>query len=149
MMTQMDQTTTKGSDTHKDTHHISQSICMHLGKPCPAVARMLSALASALHRARPVTADEFELCGESLLDGCARHCPARFIASHARIRVFCDVTDASETEALNLFADTLFHPNSPAFAATKLEQHPCAMGQALPSSPPRSLPSPLSQRPAA
>ncbi|UWS80127.1 hypothetical protein N1037_03615 [Phaeobacter sp. G2] len=125
-MTPMDQTTTK------ETHHFSQSICMHLGKPCPALTRMLTALAGALDKARPVTSAEFELCGDSLLDGCARHCPARFIASHDRIRVFCDVSEAADTATLDLFADTLFQPDSRAFSTTKLHQPPCAMGEALP-----------------
>lgn len=125
MMTPMDHKTTE------QTHHFSQSICMHHGAPCPALARMLTALAGAVDKARPVTTAEFELCGESLLDGCARHCPARFIATHDRIRVFCDVTDTTETQALDRFADSLFQPNSPAFSAAKLERRPCAMGEAL------------------
>ena len=128
-MTPMDQTTTK------DTHHISQSICMHQGSACPALTRMLTALAGALDKARPVTTPEFELCGESLLDGCARHCPARFIATHERIRVFCDVTEAADTKALDLLADSLFQSDSRAFATAKPSPRPCAMGEALPKPP--------------
>ncbi|MEP4036985.1 hypothetical protein [Pseudophaeobacter sp.] len=129
MMTQTDQTTTK------DTHHFSQSICMHQGTTCPALARMLTALAGAVDKARPVTTEEFELCGESLLDGCARHCPARFIASHNRIRVFCDVTVTTDTKALDQLADTLFQADSRAFSVAKPGPRPCAMGEAIPKPP--------------
>jgi len=96
------------------------------------LTRMLTALAGAVDMARPVTTEEFELCGESLLDGCARYCPARFIASHDRIRVFCDVTEATEIKALDLLADTLFQADSRAFAAAKPGPRPCAMGEAIP-----------------
>lgn len=118
-----------------ETHHFSQSICMHQGSSCPALSRMLRALAAAVDKARPVTAPEFELCGESLLDGCARHCPARFVATHDRIRVFCDVRAAADTLSLDRFADSLFQPNAGAFSAAMLEHPPCAMGEAIPMLP--------------
>ncbi len=119
----------------KETHHFSQSICMHLGAPCPALSRMLAALAGAVDKARPVTTPDFELCGESLLDGCARHCPARFIATHDRIRVYCDVEAATDSKALELFADSLFQPDAQGFSGTQLDHRPCAMGQAIPRLP--------------
>ena len=75
------------------SHEFVSTTCMHLGRPCPAAQRMLKALAQALDSARPLTQDDFEISGESRLDGCEKACPARFAANHSRIRVFCDVID--------------------------------------------------------
>jgi hypothetical protein len=38
-----------------DTDHLSQTTCMHLGAPCPALTKMLQALAAALSKARRLT----------------------------------------------------------------------------------------------
>ncbi|MEP2717973.1 hypothetical protein [Pseudophaeobacter sp.] len=119
-----------GADSQpRPDHHVSQSICMHLGSPCPSLARMLEALSGALDKARDVTEADFQICGESRLDGCDRHCPAQYVASHDRIRVFCDVSKEADTEALNLFADALFSPVSSGIAAAVIAQRPCAIGE--------------------
>ena len=129
----------------KETHYFSQSICMHQGAPCPALARMLTALAGAVNKARPVTAPEFEMCGESLLDGCARHCPARFIATHDRIRVFCDVSEETDTKSLDLFADSLFQAGAGSPSTVALSPPPCAMGEAIPKRPTPNPGMPMTQ----
>ena len=77
------------------THDFVATTCLHLGRPCPAAERMLRALADALAQARGVTREDFEMTGESQLDGCEKACPARFAARHDRIRVFCDVAGVS------------------------------------------------------
>lgn len=114
------------------THQFSETTCTHLGGPCPAMARMLRALATALDKARPVTEGDFEICGESILDGCPRQCPARFFATHDRIRVFCDVSPKADRGTLDLFADALLSPTSLGFPADQISAYPCALGEALP-----------------
>lgn len=124
------------------THHFSETTCTHLGAPCPALAKMLQALARALSQARPVTQDDFEICGQSTLDGCPRQCPARFFATHDRIRVFCDVSATAARGPLDQFADTLLSPTSEGFPASQIQEYPCALGEALPKPPPSSKPAP-------
>ena len=111
----------------------SQSLCLHTGGPCPALARMVTALTGALDKARPVTTPEFELSGESKLEGCPRTCDARFVASHHRIRVFCDVPPAAEISALDRFADAFLAPAQTDFplVASTLPHRPCALAQVL------------------
>ena len=114
------------------THHFSETTCRHIGGPCPAMTRMLRALAGALDKARPVTQEDFEICGESILDGCSRECPARFFATHDRIRVFCDVSAEADRRKLDQFADALLSPRSTGFPAGQTATYPCALGEALP-----------------
>jgi predicted metal-binding protein len=116
----------------EDTDHLSQTTCMHLGAPCPALTKMLQTLAAALSKARGLTDADFEFSGDSVLGGCARHCPARFVATHDRIRVFCDVTPAADTAELDLFADTLLMAAGPGSAITGIKQRPCAFGEVRP-----------------
>ena len=116
----------------EETHHLSQTTCMHLGTHCPALTRMLQALATAMTKASALTDADFAFSGESFLDGCNRRCPARFVASHARIRVFCDVTPDADTAELDLFADTLLLSASPGSPASRIKQRPCAFGEVLP-----------------
>ncbi|MCD9148103.1 hypothetical protein [Pseudophaeobacter flagellatus] len=124
---------TPGDIGQSHVHRISQSLCLHTGTSCPALARMVTALTGALDKARPVTTPDFELCGESKLEGCPRTCAARFVASHHRIRVFCDVPPAAETSALDRFADALLVPSQEAFplVASTLPHRPCALAQVL------------------
>ncbi|WP_083100612.1 hypothetical protein [Pseudophaeobacter leonis] len=122
-----------------DSDHLSQTTCMHLGAPCPALTKMLQTLAHALSKARTVTDADFEVSGDSVLGGCARHCPARFVATHDRVRVFCDVTPAADTAELDLFADTLLMTAGPGSPTTGITQRPCAFGEVRPQ--PRHQPS--------
>lgn len=114
------------------THHFSETTCTHIGSPCPAMGEMLRALAGALNTARLVTDEDFEICGESSLNGCPRQCPARFFATHDRIRVFCDVNAEADQSKLDLFADALLSPRSMGFPATQVTAYPCALGEAVP-----------------
>lgn len=114
------------------THYMSQTSCIHMGGTCPALARMLETLTAALNKARPVTTDDFEICGESKLDGCQRNCPARFFAAHDRIRVFCDVSQSAEREDLDHFADMLMDPRQIAKPAIAIQERPCAFGEVRP-----------------
>ena len=122
--------------TTPSTHDIVATTCLHLGRPCPAAERMLRALAGALDKARSVTRDDFEITGESRLDGCEKACPARFTARHDRIRVFCDVASATDMAALDRFADTMLSPTAlPAavFCTVRdVTELPRAFGEARP-----------------
>ena len=122
----------------EQTHDFVATTCLHLGRPCPAAERMLRALAGALDRARGVTQEDFEISGESQLDGCEKACPARFAASHDRIRVFCDVSATTETETLDRFADAMLSPDMIALHASSSAEVPRAFGEARPISLPRA-----------
>lgn len=113
------------------THFFSETICTHTNSPCPAMGKMLRALAGALDKARPTTQEDFEISGESRLDGCSRQCAARFFASHERIRVFCDVNAEADQNRLDQFADMLLSPTSSGLPASGLNPYPCALGEAL------------------
>lgn len=118
-------------ETHM-THDFVATTCMHLGRPCPAAERMLRALAGALDKARHVTQEDFEITGDSQLDGCEKACPARFAARHDRIRVFCDVAPATETADLDRFADAMLSPVLAGVGLTSAEAMPRAFGEARP-----------------
>jgi len=122
------------------THDFVATTCLHLGRPCPAAERMLRALAGALDKARGVTREDFEISGESQLDGCEKACPARFAASHDRIRVFCDVTPATETETLDRFADAMLSPDVMHVGAASVAEMPRAFGEARPLGAARTAP---------
>lgn len=90
-----------------ETHEFVASTCLHIGRPCPAAEQMLRRLSQAIVTAKDVTQDDFEISGQGILNGCAKNCPARFVANHSRIRIFCDVKDDATTEALDQFADAM------------------------------------------
>lgn len=94
-----------------DTHSFMATTCLHLGRPCPAAERMIRVLAQALDMAKGSTDGDFEVSGQSLLDGCEKSCPARFQASHSRIRVFCGAQETDDLGALNQFADAMLAPH--------------------------------------
>ncbi|MDE4303870.1 hypothetical protein PXK30_02955 [Phaeobacter gallaeciensis] len=116
------------------THELAATTCQHTGASCPALERMLVALCGALDTARDMTEEDFEITGDSLLDGCTRHCPARFFASHDRIRVFCEVDTAAERSGLDRFADALLSSDPQAQPADHLPHRPCSFGEAIPLS---------------
>ena len=115
-----------------NSHLFTATVCQHTGETCPAVQRMVEKLSQAMVASKPMTSDDFEIEGNSVLKHCPMECPARFTASHDRIRIFCGVTPEAETDDLNRFADTLFdlHPR-PLAAGTF--QRPCAIAEAVPT----------------
>ncbi len=117
--------------TDQKTHDIVATTCLYLGRPCPAAERMLLALAGALNQARAVTRADFEITGDSQLDGCEKACPARFAARHDRIRVFCDVTTSADTADLDRFADAMLSTGLDGLSAPPREM-PRAFGEARP-----------------
>ena len=118
------------------THDFTLSVCMHLGRPCPAANRMLRTLAKALACAKDATEEGFEVTGESTLEGCDRSCHAKFQASHDRIRVFCGTEKDADLPALNRFADTMLSPSAAPYHGTAAPQ---SFGEARPLSPPSAL----------
>ncbi len=118
------------------THNFTLSICMHLGRPCPAANRMLRTLANAVASAKETTEEGFEITGESSLEGCDRSCHAKFQASHDRIRVFCGTDTDDELTALNRFADAMLSPQAAPYHGTVAPQ---SFGEARPLSPPSEL----------
>ncbi|GGH33918.1 hypothetical protein SAMN05444007_107144 [Cribrihabitans marinus] len=114
-----------------DTHRFTATTCQHTGRDCPALARMAEKLAGAMESARPTTTEDFEIEGTSTLDRCPYRCPARFRASHARIRIFCGVDGDAEIGPLDRLADLLLSAEAgglPASAAPR----PCAMVEVVP-----------------
>ncbi|WP_240336760.1 hypothetical protein [Tropicibacter sp. Alg240-R139] len=114
-----------------NTHLFTATVCQHTGKTCPAVQRMAEKLSQAMEASKPVTSDDFEIAGNSVLNHCPMECPAKFEASHDRIRIFCGVTPEAETEDLNRFADALFDPHPHPLTSTRFER-PCAIVEAEP-----------------
>ena len=122
--------------TSEATHDFTLSVCMHLGRPCPAANQMLRTLAKALASAKGYTEDEFEVTGESELEGCDRSCRARFQASHDRIRVFCGTEEDADLPALNRFADAMLSPTAAPYHGTAA---PRSFGEARPLKSPAAL----------
>lgn len=124
------------------THVYAATDCKYLGKPCPAAQRMVAKLAEALSAAKPLTEDDFEIAGSTRLEGCPRACPAQFVASHERIRIYAGVEDSAPRAELDRFADAILGPSATANAAAglvtaglvaaTLKTRPCALVEALP-----------------
>ncbi|KIC21574.1 hypothetical protein [Leisingera sp. ANG-Vp] len=114
------------------THFYAATDCKHLGRPCPAAERMIAKLAEAMTKAKPLTQEDFEITGTSALDGCSRNCPAQFVASHDRIRLYCGVGEDAPREGLDQFADAILNRDGKGFAAGALKSRPCALMEALP-----------------
>ncbi len=110
------------------------SNCPHLGRPCSAVNHMLRTLAQAMDMAQPVTADDFEITGDSQLQGCPNGCPARYIASHKRIRIFCGVDAAAQADTLDQYADHMLNPSHTPMPAYVAANAPRAFAEARPRS---------------
>ncbi len=114
-----------------NSHLFTATVCQHTGKTCAAVQRIVEKLSQAMVASKPMTSDDFEIEGTSVLKHCPRECPAKFIASHDRIRIFCGVTPEAETGELNRFADALFDP-TPHSLASRMFERPCAIAEAVP-----------------
>lgn len=115
------------------THGYTATDCPDLGRPCPAAERMITRLAAALTQARPLTQEDFEITGNTVLDGCPKSCPAQFAASHDRIRIYCGVEAQTPRAGLDRFADAMFSPGDSGFAATTAKARPCALIEAIPN----------------
>lgn len=113
-----------------NSHLFTTTVCQHTGKTCSAVQRMAEKLSQAMVASKPITSDDFEIEGNSVLKHCPMECPARFTASHDRIRIFCGVTPEAKTDDLNRLADALFDPHPGPVAAGEF-QRPCAMAEAV------------------
>ncbi|WP_461403740.1 hypothetical protein [Falsiruegeria mediterranea] len=114
-----------------NSHLFTATVCQHTGRTCPAVQRMAEKLSQAMMASKPITSGDFEIEGSSVLKHCPMECPAKFTASHDRIRIFCGVTPEAETEGLNRFADALFDPDPNPLTLTQFER-PCAIAEAVP-----------------
>jgi len=114
------------------SHLFTATVCQKTGATCPAVQEMAEKLSQAMVASRNVTDEDFEIEGNSVLKHCPQECPARFVASHDRIRIFCGVTPAADTEDLNRFANALFDPHPCAMTAGTFER-PCALAEAVPT----------------
>lgn len=114
------------------THDCAATHCTKLGRPCPAAMRMLKALSASMATAKGITEENFQMTGQAALNACAEGCMARFVASHDRIRVFCDVDKTANQSDLDLFADIMLCDTSPtAVALAPLPVRPRALAQAL------------------
>lgn len=115
-----------------DTHLLTATTCQHTGSTCPALVRMAENLTQAMTTAKPVTTEDFEIQGNNTLTHCPKACPAKFQASHDRIRIFCGVAEEADMGRLNLFADALLSPDNRGFVSPG-GPVPCAMVEALPA----------------
>ncbi len=121
------------------TQSLMATTCKHTGESCPALSRMAEKLAQAMEAARPMTAEDFEIAGNSILKHCPQHCPAYFHATHDRIRIFAGIAEGANTLALDQMADAMFDAaHKTGFAATT-QKAPCAMAEIRPQMYPRDL----------
>ncbi len=90
------------------THSFAATLCRKTGLPCPMAARLAQTLADALRKAEPATQPGFELTGTARLSGCGDGCTVRYVASHARIRLFCGVPETADQSPLDRLADAMF-----------------------------------------
>lgn len=114
------------------SHSCAATYCITLGRPCPAAQRMLNALSASMNQAKAVTEEHFEISGEASLSACEAGCMARFIASHSRIRLFCDVPKSADQTALDQFADACFGDHIHQLYPTHSTPPPRALAQAHP-----------------
>ncbi|MBE1285653.1 MAG: hypothetical protein GJ676_20240 [Rhodobacteraceae bacterium] len=112
------------------THRFSASVCRHTGKPCPAAARVVRALAQAVDSAGRAASPDFEIEGSLDLDGCQRNCTARYSGNADMIRMYCDVSEQAEATMLDHMADALFSDDFIALPSVPSDEVPCAMLQA-------------------
>ncbi len=115
-----------------ETHVLSATVCQRTGEPCPALLHMANTLTRAITQARRATSDGFEIEGNTELAHCPGGCTARFHAYGSRIRVYCDVDEATETAQLDRYADVLLNPASTSLPSGWITNPPCAILEATP-----------------
>ncbi len=122
-----------------DTQSLMATTCKHTGETCPALSRMAEKLAQAMEAARPMTAGDFEIAGNSTLKHCPQNCPAYFHATHDRIRIFAGITEGANTIALDQMADAIFDVSHTTGFASTTQKAPCAMAEIKPQMYPADL----------
>ncbi len=98
-----------------ETHQFAGTLCQVTGKPCPALSALALNLARAMHKAEPVTGQDFEIEGECALTACGEGCQALYSASHSRIRIFCGAGEAADFGWFDRLADALMEPGGQIF----------------------------------
>lgn len=112
-----------------DTHDFISTWCPRAKGVCPAAKLTVEKLAGALRASRPLTDDDFEICGTGQLEGCPQACLVRYVASHKQIRLFCDVSPEADDDGLMAFADSFLEDRVTSFPASAT---PGAVLQATP-----------------
>ncbi|MEM9628785.1 MAG: hypothetical protein AAGA21_21325 [Pseudomonadota bacterium] len=117
-----------------DTHIFTCTNCRHLGAPCADATVLARKLVEAVRRASPFTAEDFEVTGHGRLEGCARTCPARFVANKTHISIYGDVSADTDLTSLASFADSFFESgrHETIELPASLDRTPCEMIRAVP-----------------
>ncbi|MDP5218364.1 hypothetical protein Q5Y75_14120 [Ruegeria sp. 2205SS24-7] len=113
----------------KNKQTFAATQCLKTGKPCPALARMVDRLATAMSSARSVTAADFEIEGSAQLFHCGQDCTALYRANHARIRMYAGVAETTDLDVMGRYADAMMDPEGRGFPAPGIAP-PCAMVEA-------------------
>ncbi|AHM02931.1 hypothetical protein roselon_00490 [Roseibacterium elongatum DSM 19469] len=118
-----------------ETHSYQATMCPRIGKACPEAACLVAQLARSVAEARAFTQPDFEVAGFGRLEGCSDTCSARFIATHARVRLFCGVEADSAMAPLDALADAMFGAagHGGPVSAAALPQRPLALLEARPT----------------
>lgn len=112
-----------------ETHQFAVTLCQETGKPCPALSALARNLARAMHKAEPVTGQDFEIEGECALAACGDGCQALYSASHDRIRIFCGTGEMADFGWFDRLADALMAPGGQIIVKDN-RPLPCAMAEA-------------------
>ena len=115
-------------------HIFTCTNCRPLGAPCADAAVLARKLVEAVRRASPFTAPDFEVTGHGRLEGCARTCPARFVASKAHVAIYGDVGANADLASFASFAASFFESgqHETIELPAGLDRTPCEMVRAIP-----------------
>ena len=78
-----------------DNQELISTNCPRIGRVCPAAEAMARTLARADRCARQAVPD-FEMTGQTALDGCSLHCAALFELSGQGVALYCGVEAEAE-----------------------------------------------------
>ncbi|MEM9440256.1 MAG: hypothetical protein AAGA73_07420 [Pseudomonadota bacterium] len=117
-----------------DTHVFTCTNCRHLGAPCADATVLAQKLVNAVRRASPFTAKDFEVTGHGRLEGCARTCQARFVASKSHVSIYGDIGADDDLASLASFANSFFESgrHETITLPAGLDRMPCEMIRAVP-----------------
>jgi hypothetical protein len=114
------------------THEFTPTVCMQTGRPCPAMARILRALTRSVASSAKMCDPNFLIEGCIDLDGCAHVCTARYSASGARVRLYCNAGEEVAQLALDRYADLALGQSATGIPTRQISVYPCALSESRP-----------------
>jgi hypothetical protein len=114
------------------THEFTATVCMQTGRPCPAMARILRALTRSVASSAKMCDPNFLIEGSIDLDGCAHECTARYSASSARVRMYCNAGEEVAQPTLDRYADLALGQSATSIPTQQIRVYPCALSESRP-----------------